>query len=70
MKLHEARYCPDCKEIFCNKTDGKISTDCPKCANRITVFLSYLFKPGIIVFDGLDKGEENVLGKEKNLLSR
>jgi hypothetical protein len=40
FKLLEARFCPDCASIFCNKDDDMKDTDCPSCTNRLTVYLS------------------------------
>ena len=43
MKLEDARFCPDCNEVFFNK--GKIVrlSDCPSCTNRATVPLASWF---------------------------
>lgn len=40
MKLSDARFCPECSEIF----EIKKSVDrksCPSCTNRFTVLLSW-----------------------------
>jgi hypothetical protein len=45
MKLINARFCPDCEEIFdptLNITEDRGS--CPSCTNRNTVSLSIFFK--------------------------
>jgi DNA-directed RNA polymerase subunit M/transcription elongation factor TFIIS len=44
MKLIEARFCPDCNEVFCNKGNKLVEFNvCPSCTNRLTLGLMNTF---------------------------
>lgn len=56
MKLIEARYCPDCNEVFNNKDSLLVKfNQCPSCTNRSTEGLMNLFftKRNKAVVDGM-----------------
>jgi hypothetical protein len=49
MKLLDARFCPDCFEVFSYKQ--LMSNDCPSCTNRQTVSIYNLFTKGFVLKD-------------------
>ena len=58
MKLIEARFCPDCNEVFCNKGTDEQSAICPSCTNRLTIFLSDFHRYGGVSKDILRQDSE------------
>lgn len=58
MKLSNARFCPDCKEVFDNRGSLRPETTCPSCTNRATVLLVNILKQKVILF-------ENFIGEDK-----
>jgi len=64
MKLHYARFCPDCYEVFSNKGTLRPENSCPSCANRQTISVFNLFSKRFLIQEkGI--GTERICGRDK-----
>lgn len=79
MKLHYARFCPDCYEVFSNKGTLRPENSCPSCANsqiklrsdRIGAAAKRYYDPKVGRFVtkdpiGFDGGDFNLYAYTKN----
>lgn len=63
MKLNNARFCPECHEIFSNKGSLRPENNCPSCTNRQTVSIFNLFLKRFTI---QERGTENLKLRARN----